>query len=113
MKDFSTLYNLADTAGKSAVTKFTPNPMVVTSGNKNYFVADGVCGFAWIKFAGNTAWARWAKKMGYARSAYPKGLSIWVSDYNQSMQKKEVYAQAFAKTLRDNGVDAWAESRMD
>jgi len=29
------------------------------------------------------------------------------------LTKKEAYAEGFAKVLRDNGINAWAESRMD
>lgn len=111
------LYHLADKAGKEAVANMdAPTPMVVVDPARRtlYHVADGVCGFAWIAFKGNTAFGRAMKKAGLARSHYPSGLCVWVSDYNQSMQRKEVYADAFAKTLRDNGVaDAYAGSRMD
>lgn len=117
MKNFASIYKLADDAGKAAAETCSPVPMIV-SWSKNgvpqkEYVADGVCGFAWVQFAGNTAWGRWAKKMGYARPSYPKGLSIWVSDYNQSMQRKEAYARAFANVLKNSGIDAYAQSRMD
>lgn len=122
--NFAALFSAADAAGKAAAQAAKPTPMVVgepTSpfGNKIdyakpvYYVADGVCGFAWVSFAGNTAFGRWARKAGLAKPAYPKGLQIWVRDYGQSMQLKEAYAEAFAAELRKAGVDAWAGSRMD
>jgi hypothetical protein len=122
--NYEALHKLADDAGKLAAEALRPVPMIVGQakslfGNEidpakpSYFVADGVCGFAWVKFKGNTPWGRWAKKAGLARSSYPSGLQISVSAYNQSMQKKEAYAQAYAKVLRDNGVDAYADSRLD
>ena len=110
------LYRLADAAGRKAVIEMAaPEPMVVLDPQRQqaYYVPDGVCGFAWISFKGNTAFGRALKKAGLARSHYPSGLCVWVGDYNQSMQKKEVYADAFARVLRDNGVDAYAGSRMD
>lgn len=124
MTNFEALYNKANEAGKAAVAGFTPTPMVVGTAssffsdkidhNKPvYTVPDGVCGFAWIKFKGNTPFGKWAKKTGIAKPGYPNGLQIWVSAYNQSMEKKEQYAQAFAKVLKENGIDAYADSRMD
>lgn len=121
--DYSALFAKADAAGKAAANGCQPTPMIVgtAKGFSNeidfrqptYFVADGVCGFAWVSFAGNTAWGRWAKKAKLARSGYPKGLQIWISDYGQSMQLKEAYARAFAAVLQDAGIDAYAGSRMD
>ena len=117
--DFPRLYAAAHKAGTEAATVHTPTPMIVGVGEGANFrqtyapVTSGVCGFAWIAFAGNTAWGRWAKKRGHADKAYPKGLSIWVSGYGQSMERKEQYARAFAKVLQDAGIRAYAQSRMD
>jgi hypothetical protein len=121
---FEALYNKANEAGKAAVEGFKPQPMIVGSpstflGNDidpskpTYFVEDGVCGFAWVQFKGNTPWGRWAKKNAKARPGYPSGLQISVHAYNQSMQKKEVYAAAFAKVLQEAGIEAYSNSRMD
>lgn len=117
MKSFIDIVNEAHTAGLSAVKakEESIHPMIVEDrmSGQSWYVADGVCGFAWIAFPGNTAFGRWAKKSGLARSHYPKGLSIWVHEFNQSMQKKEIYARAFAEVLRSNGISAYAGSRMD
>lgn len=115
MQNFQQIHDAAHAAGMAALDASTPTPMVVSdnrSGQK-WFVADGVCGFAWVKFAGNTAWARWAKSMKLASKAYPNGLMIWVGYGNQSMTKKEAYAAAYAQVLRDNGITAYSQSRMD
>lgn len=122
--NFQALWAEADAAGKAAAEACTPRPMLVGTAKglfddsfdesqPVYYVADGVCGFAWITFKGNTAFGRWAKAAGLARKGYPSGLAYWVRGYGQSMQKKEAYAQAFAATLRAAGVTAYAESRMD
>lgn len=122
--EFADLYYRADKAGKAAAAAARPTPMVVGTpstplGNDvdpnktRYFVPDGVCGFAWIAFAGNTAFGRWAKREKIVSKHYPKGLSIWVGDYGQSMELKEAYARAFAKVLKEAGVEAYAGSRMD
>lgn len=121
--NFQAIHDQAHAAGHAAATGMTPTPMVVGTAigfsnqldrtKPTYLVEDGVCGFAWVAFAGNTAWGRWAKKAGIARAHYPKGLCVWVRDYNQSMQRKEAYATAYAQVLRDNGIDAYPGSRMD
>lgn len=121
--DFQAIYNEADTAGRAAAEQHTPTPMVVQQHvdplddcspvQKSWTVPSGVCGFAWIKFKGNTAWARWAKKQDLASKAYPTGMMIWVSQYGQSLELKEKYARAFAEVLRQHGIQAYMGSRMD
>lgn len=122
--DFDVLANKAREAGLTAVAALQVVPMVVQERTsplddaspvtKQYFVADGVCGFAWVAFKGNTAWGRYAKKYLGAKSKYGGGLQIRVSAFNQSMQKKEAYASAYAKVLQEAGIaDAYADSRMD
>jgi hypothetical protein len=121
--EFEAIYNEAHQAGMAAAQAKVPTPMVVQQhgdvGNDNspvvkqWVVTGGVCGFAWIQFPGNTAWAKWCKAKGYAREAYPKGYSIWVHYFNQSMELKETYGQAFAAVLRSHGIKAYAGSRMD
>lgn len=121
---FNALYQSAHQAGMEAVAKLQVTPMVVTQHSdplndaspvqKAWYVADGVCGFAWVVVKPATSkFARWLKAQKLARSAYGGGLQIWVSAFNQSMQKKEAYAGAFAAVLRSAGIDAWADSRMD
>jgi hypothetical protein len=122
--DFNTIWAEADLAGKAAANAATPTPIVVGTpttpfggdidySKPTYFVADGLCGFAWVKFKGNTGFGRWAKKSGLARPAYGGGLSYWITVGRQSVAIKEAYAQAFAKVLRDYGIEAYAESRLD
>lgn len=122
--DFAALYAEADAAGKAAAEAAIPVPIVVgeeTSpfsgqvdySKPTYFVSEGLCGFAWVTFKGNTAWGRWAKKTGVAKPAYGGGLQVWISGYGQSVTRKEAYAAAFAQVLRDNGVTAYAGSRLD
>jgi hypothetical protein len=100
----------AHEAGMKAAAEVTPTPMVV----RGYApVEGGVCGFAWVKFPGVGKFAAWAKRTGRARKGWPKGLTVWVSEFGQSMTRKEAYARAFAAVLREKGVEAYAESRMD
>lgn len=124
--DFQAIYDEADLAGKEAANAKTPTPMVVTNRTNPldtesvkhehlvaWVVPGGVCGFAWIKFKGNTAWAKWTKKQGLCGESYPSGRQIWVHYYSQSMELKEAYASAFAKVLQKHGIEAYAGSRMD
>lgn len=114
------IFRAADIAGMAAGRAHTPAPMGVyqsdLQGNRlgpTEIVMDGVCGFAWIKIAGNTSFGRWAKKTGRARNGYYGGLLISASEFGQSMERKTAYARAFAKVLNENGVKAYAESRID
>lgn len=119
---FSRIHEQAHKAGMKAGTEALPAPMTVfesdlqgcpIAGGKVWHVAEGACGFAWVQFKGNTAWGKWAKEQGIARPAYPKGLHIWVSEFNQSIVRKEAYAYAYAKVLNDAGIEAYANSRLD
>jgi predicted CoA-binding protein len=53
------------------------------------------------------------KKKGIARSHYPSGLCVWVSEFGQSVDRKAAYAGAFAQVLRNAGIDCYANSRLD
>lgn len=126
---YVSLYKVAKEAGAAAGRGAAPVPMVVGSGKSlfsseldpskpMYYVSEGVCGFAWVTVRpGNSKFANWLKKRGYAKPAYGGGVSIWISDYNQSMDRKEAHAYAMAKVLReglaDERVSVYAGSRMD
>lgn len=120
------LLKKARVAGEAAAEACVPVPMVVGSakslfGNEMdpnkpvYHVPDGVCGFAWVEIhPARGAVVSYMKKNRIGCPGYPKGWSVWVSGYGQSMQKKEAYAGAYAKVLRDDGgLDARCVSRMD
>jgi len=117
----------ADAAGRAAVESLRVVPMVVVQHEnplddnspavKEYFVEDGACGFAWVKIRpANHPFVKWMHKAGKARdkgAAYNGGYDYWISDYNQSIQKKEAYAYAFADVLQKHGIKAYADSRLD
>ena len=124
--EFQSLYDRANDAGRLAARGSKPVPMVVgeetafMSGKLDYskpveVVNDGVCGFAWVNIKPATsAFAKWLKAKGYARSDnYYGGVTIWISDYNQSMTRKECHAAAMAKVLTEGGYKAYSNSRMD
>lgn len=129
---YTTICDKARTAGLEAVSKLKVQPMIVGqetslfSGKIDYskpveFVEDGVCGFAWVDVypenKGNTRLGKAERKvlesLGFRKDVYGKKYYLWVSDFNQSMQKKEAYAAAFAKVLRENGIKAYSGSRLD
>lgn len=78
-------------------------------------VEDGVCGFAWINIKpARGKFVNYLKKIGMGRSdSYYGGYTVWVTEYGQSMERKEAYARAFAKVLQDYGMKAYGMSRMD
>lgn len=113
---FATLVAQAQAAGQAAGEAVGVAPMIVAdsfTGQVYAPVLDGVCGFAWVNVAGNTAFGRWAKAQGLASKAYGGGLNIRARGFGQSLTRKEAYAQAFAAVLTDAGISAVAESRMD
>jgi len=120
---YEALWAEAHKAGLAAGQGKTPQPMTVYEADgltdrpkpdgQSWYVPEGLCGFAWVKFAGNTGFGRWAKRTGRARKGYPSGLSVWVSEFGQSYERKLAYAQAFATVLRDGGVTAYAGGRLD
>ena len=130
MTQYEELWGRARKAGQEALAKCTPRPMVVTEvglfdepvpGGKSYFVEDGVCGFAWVKVRpANSAFAKWLKTLPGTgeyltpqHDQYAGGITIWIIVGNQSMQKKEAYANAMADVLKAEGINAYAESRLD
>ena len=123
--NYQELYQRAHQAGMEAGNAAAPVPMVVGSpssplGNDIdprqpvYYVADGVCGFAWVHLDKAVGpFVKWLKDSRKGHKAYGKGYDIWVGEFGQSMQRKESYARAFAAVLREAGIDAYCASRMD
>lgn len=129
---FSEICAIADKAGKDAVQSAKIIPMIVGqetflfSGVIDYtkhieYIESGVCGFAWVdvfpQHKGNTRLGKDERyvleRFGFSKNDYTKTYQLWISDFNQSMQKKEGYARAYAEVLRENGIKAYSGSRMD
>lgn len=113
---FARLYADAWAAGQAAVIATIPTPMNVIDQARGivYHVPDGACGFAWVNvLGGNSAFARWLVKNGYARKSYDGGVDIWISAYNQSIDRKAAHAGAMAKVFRAAGIPAYAFDRLD
>lgn len=133
LAEFKEILAAADVAGREAVSKMTVIPMVVGQAKSLFsneidysqpteYVADGVCGFAWTvvcpEFKGNTKLGKQERAVleaaGFTKDYdSSKKYTLWISDFNQSLQKKETYARAFAKVLSSNGINAYSQSRID
>ena len=140
-EDAINIYNEALKAGQKALEACTPVPMIVGQ-HANVFndhspvtqtwnVPDGVCGFAWItirlKDSKRRTFINQLKKAGLASSDincfdrkvrfkkddYYGGYTLWIREGDQSMQRKEAFAYAFANILSDHGIEAQVGSRMD
>ena len=122
--DEQTIYSQAHHKGNAAVEMTTVIPMVVQQRAnplnddseliREYFVSDGVCGFASVNVKpANCKFAKFLVANGLGRKAYNGGVSMSVRDFNQSLTKKEAYAYAFASVLNEHGIKAHVESRMD
>ena len=120
------IYEQAHAAGMAAGNECTPTPMVVGQPTTplgddidyekdTYYVADGVCGFAWINIKpARGAFVKYLKENQIGRKdSYYGGYTIWVSGFGQSLARKENYARAFTSVLRENGLTAYNMSRMD
>ena len=119
MRTEAEIYRDAHEAGMNAANECTPEPMVVryqgADGQmQRDVIYDGVCGFAWIRMPARGKFVKFLKMNEIGRKSFTEsGWRINVDLFNQSMQKKEAYASAFAKVLRTNNIDAYSESRMD
>ena len=110
---FATVWSNACAQGRLAGEACIPRPMIV-SGYENAPILDGVCGFAYITIRPATsAFARWLKSKGIGHRAYYGGWEISVSDYGQSMNRKEAHAAAVADYLKASGIPADYYYRMD
>jgi hypothetical protein len=124
------LFERAWAAGVAAAQAHTPVPMTVVEyanpladilgGDPGEVVrqyepvADGACGFAWVTIhPGNSSFARWLTANNRARPHYRGGVQVWISDYNQSYERKSEHARAMAAALREEGVQAYSGGRLD
>ena len=102
----------AHAAGMAAVAALTPEPMTVVGNGRSYWVEGGVCGFARVEVRPRTsAWAKWLLGAGWRSSDYFRCVTLNVSDFGQSMQRKAAYAAAFAAYLTALGYPgvSWVE----
>jgi len=128
-KLFQEVYDKAYQAGMEAGRFHNPRPMAVgyetelfsgkldTSRNVE-IVNDGVCGFAWINIkSGNSAFANFLKRNGLAsKDSYYGGVTVWVSEFGQSYERKMAFASAFANVVSEalpTLKSVYASGRLD
>jgi hypothetical protein len=106
-QQFADAFAKAVAAGLAAGGASKPNPMIVQeigaggAVKQEWFESEGACGFAWVNVCpGNSPFANWLKLNGFARKAYGGGVDIWISDFGQSVDRKEACASAMAKALQ-------------
>lgn len=75
------------------------------------------CGFAWVeaKVRGNSKVGKMLKERGFKKPYVGTGLSLWnpSNSYTQDMSAKRAGAEAYAKVLRDAGIEIEVRSRLD
>ena len=106
----------ATQAAKSAVVDFLDKWNAQTGGNE--YGEPMYCGFAWVDVAVERTNSREAKALesiGFKKSYRPKMMTLWdpAEHRGQSMDCKEVGAQAYADVLRAHGFKAYMGSRAD
>lgn len=119
------LYDAAEAAGVAAGEAAMPEPMYVVEREnpfddsspitKSYApVMDGPCGFATVTVRpGTSAFAKFLRKIGVSHKAYYGGEEFFVHRFGQSVTRKYAFAVAFATVLNENGIKAYAASRLD
>ena len=120
---FEAAFAKASAAGKAAGEAAKPRAMIVQERAgpfggpvvQEWHEPEGMCGFAWVNVSpGNSPFANWLKKNKLARKSYHGGVDIWISEFGQSVERKEACASAMAKVLKEElGVNAYASSRLD
>ena len=115
--EFAELWKRAYTAGIESGHAYNPRAMIVRESGENgrqWLCPEGLCGFAWITIRpANCSFARYLKANNIGRKAYNGGWQIWISEFNQSMERKSVCASTIAQILNNAGINAYPGFRAD
>jgi len=116
MQNIIDIHTEATQAAKNAVGKFLADWTSKTGGNE--YGEPMYCGFAWVDVAvtrTNDATAKALSTVGFRKSFRPKTMTLWdpAQHRGQSMDVKEVGAQAYAEVLQKYGIKAYMGSRAD
>ena len=119
--DTQTITQQAERACRKAQQEFLDNWVNTTGGNT--YGEPVYCGFAWVtvypEHKGNTRAGKAERKtleaMGFRKDWTGKAYELWnpTGYMGQSMDVKEVGAQAYAEVLRGAGFKAYMGSRAD
>ena len=119
------LLERAHLMGMDAGRGSTPTPMIVGSpstpfgsdidySKPTHFVESGVCGFAGVVIKpARGKFVSYLKGLGMGHKHYYGGYYVPVSEFGQSLERKEAYARAYAKVLSEEGMNCYVDSRMD
>jgi hypothetical protein len=123
---FEAAYNAAHAAAVTAWQNATPEPMTVAQHEsplddtsrivKAWHVSEGVCGFGAVYVKpGTHAFVHWCKHHGHGGGErYYGGCYIAISwPLGQSYERNSAAAYAAADVLREHGIPASAECRLD
>ncbi len=126
LREAKALYDKAHKAGMEASAAITPTPMRVVQHAqpfnplsavvKDYGVInEGACGFGWVEIRPSRGgFATFCKKKGIGRySEYSRCWMISSPLMTQSYERNVTYASAFSAVLREAGIDAFGNGRMD
>ena len=92
----------------------TPFGSDIDYSKKTYFVEDGACGFAGVVIKpARGKFVSYLKSLGMGHKHYYGGWYVSVREFNQSLTRKEAYANAYAKVLSEVGMRCYVDSRMD
>lgn len=110
------IHNKATMSAKTAVHDFLQDWNEKTGGNE--YGEPMYCGFAWVDVRverTNSKEAKMLESIGFKKSHMRKTMTKWdpAEHRGQSMDCKEVGAQAYADVLRAYGIKASMGSRAD
>ena len=116
MQNILDIHTEATQNAKNAVGSFLDDWNTKTGGNE--YGEPMYCGFAWVDVSVDRTNSREAKALesvGFRKSYRPKTMTLWdpAKHNGQSMDCKEVGAQAYAEVLRKYGYRAYMGSRAD
>lgn len=116
------LWRRACEAASEAWHNAVPAPMVVSeeSSGQQWYVSEGLCGFASVVVRpGNSSFAHWLKANTRTYKNYNGGLSVPSSSLvaddarSQSYNRKSAAVRAAVAVLREAGIKATADARLD
>ena len=113
MQTMLDIHTEAKQAAKNAVGKFLADWREKTGGNE--YGEPMYCGFAWVELPEmklSTKIGKAWEKVGFKKS-WSRGLTLWdpAEHRGQSMDCKEIGAQAYAEVLRAYGIKAYMGSK--
>jgi hypothetical protein len=116
MQNITEIHAQATQNAKNAVGSFLDDWNTKTGGNE--YGEPMYCGFAWVDVAvtrTNSKLAKALESVGFRKSYRAKTMTLWdpAQHRGQSMDCKEVGAQAYAEVLRAHGIEAYMGSRAD